>query len=179
MRNISLLLAVFFLNSALPAFAQYTSACGGSANHPCDCSDRYTCDAEGNCSCQGDQYCADTNCGNPNNETLKNKILGIKHSGPNSIKPTQTIALPKSTSRLDGKKLNYVAAAAGQCVSWFATGDLGTVGVTNSCNHCVIAKYSWQGLGIYNYPLAAYQSGHIDILSSYGTPAGEQPCAEK
>jgi hypothetical protein len=72
-------LLAFYFNSA---YAQYSSACGGSDAHRCDCSDRYKCDAAGNCSCQGDQYCADTNCHRHGAETMTSRVLGIRPTTP-------------------------------------------------------------------------------------------------
>jgi hypothetical protein len=60
-----------------------SSACGGSANNPCDCTDRYVCD-NGNCACQGDQYCADTNCNNLNGKFLKNKLQYSQSTMPSA-----------------------------------------------------------------------------------------------
>jgi len=55
------LMTLAFLSFAGTALASTESACGGSANNPCACFERYVCD-DGNCSCRRDKYCADTNC---------------------------------------------------------------------------------------------------------------------
>lgn len=56
------LFAIFAFGNQI-AHAEYTSACGGSANQPCgSCDQRSVCDNNGNCNCVTDQYCKDTNC---------------------------------------------------------------------------------------------------------------------
>lgn len=86
--------AALLTGLAAPALADFSSACGGDAGHSCDCSDRYICDNQGSCSCQGDQYCADTNCGvneSDNKDALTSRIKRLMSyikngtsSGPNS-----------------------------------------------------------------------------------------------
>jgi hypothetical protein len=74
-KMISVIYVIVTVIIAVPgsAFA-FTSACGGSVDHPCDCTDRYVCDNDGSaCACQGDQNCADTACGSNRDRTSKKK----------------------------------------------------------------------------------------------------------
>lgn len=87
------------------ALSETSSACGGSANNPCACSERFICDGNGKCGCQRDQLCADTNCGNNDaiSSDRKPRSLGRTKGGDIPIPPLME-GDPSRPAKDDGKR---------------------------------------------------------------------------